>query len=124
MLVVSVVIIIMAPKCPSPAPKSWWQKRPFYQIQVEAFKDSNGDTKGDLNGILEKADYLENEVGVGSIGLSPIFKSNDNKDIDETLGTLADFQNLLDGITIPISPIPYSVSTAASSSGAIAMQTS
>ena len=98
MLVTSIVIIIMAPKCPSPAPKSWWQKRPFYQINVESFKDSDTNGKGDLKGILEKADYLANDVGVGSIGLSPIFKSNDNKDIDETLGTLADFQNLLDGM--------------------------
>jgi len=98
MLVVSVVIIIMAPKCPSPAPKSWWQKRPLYQIQVDAFKDSNGDTKGDLNGILEKADYLENEVGVGSIVLSSIFKPSDYNDVDEKFGTLDDFKNLVDGM--------------------------
>merc|ERR1711973_790372 len=28
MLVASVVIIIYAPKCPSPEPKQWWQKGP------------------------------------------------------------------------------------------------
>merc|ERR1712027_168300 len=56
---------------------------------------------GDLNGILEKADYLENEVGVGSIGLSPIFKSSDYKDIDEKFGTLDDFKKLVDGIRVP-----------------------
>lgn len=60
--------------------------------------DSNGDTKGDLNGILEKADYLENDVGVGSICLSPIFKSSDYKDVDTKFGTLEDFKNLVDGM--------------------------
>jgi len=98
MLVGSIVIIIMAPKCPSPPPKSWWQKRPFYQVDVESFKDSNGDTKGDLNGILEKADYLDKDVGVGSICLSPIFKSSDYKDVDVKFGTLEDFKNLVDGM--------------------------
>jgi len=98
MLVTSIVIIIMAPKCPSPAPKSWWQKRPFYQINVEFFKDSNANQIGDLNGILEKAAYLDNDLGVGSIGLSPIFKASDYKDVDEKFGTLDDFQKLVDGM--------------------------
>jgi len=91
MLVTSIVIIIMAPKCPSPAPKSWWQKRPLYQIDVESFNVN-------LNGILEKAAYLDNDLGVGSIGLSPIFKSSDYKDVDEKFGTLDDFQKLVEGM--------------------------
>jgi len=91
MLVTSIVIIIKAPKCPSPAPKSWWQKRPLYQIDVEAFNVN-------LKGILEKAAYLDNDLGVGSIGLSPIFKSSDLKDVDEKFGTLDDFQKLVEGM--------------------------
>jgi len=98
MLVASVVIIIMAPKCPSPAPKNWWQKRPFYQISVKSFKDSDSDGNGDLNGVLEKADYLANTVGVGSIGLSPIMKDSDYQNVDESLGTLEDFKNLVAGM--------------------------
>ena len=98
MLVASIVIIIQAPKCPSPAPKNWWQKRPFYQISVKSFKDSNSDGNGDLNGVLEKADYLANTVGVGSIGLSPIMKNGDYKNVDESLGTLEDFKKLVAGM--------------------------
>ena len=98
MLVASIVIIIQAPKCPSPAPKNWWQKRPFYQISVKSFKDSDSDGNGDLNGVLEKADYLANTVGVGSIGLSPIMKKSDYQNVDESLGTLEDFKNLVAGM--------------------------
>ena len=99
MLVTSIVIIIMAPKCPSPAPKSWWQKRPFYQIDVKSFRDSDGDGTGDLTGILDKVDYLDNNLGVGSVGLSPIFKNQDNyKTINEQLGTAEDFKKLVDGL--------------------------
>jgi len=99
MLVTSIVIIIMAPKCPSPAPKSWWQKRPFYQIDVKSFRDSDGDGTGDLTGILDKVDYLDNNLGVGSVGLSPIFKNQDNyKTINEQFGTAEDFKKLVDGL--------------------------
>ena len=50
MLVTAIVIIVLAPKCPTPAPKAWWQKGPIYEIYVKSFKDSNGDGVGDLQG--------------------------------------------------------------------------
>ena len=40
MLVASVVILVMAKKCPSPEPKEWWQKAPVYDIKVKSFKVS------------------------------------------------------------------------------------
>lgn len=58
---------------------------------------------GNFNGICEKLDYLE-ELGVGIIYLSPIFKAYSNHrydtgdymKVDELLGTEDDFKRLLD----------------------------
>lgn len=58
---------------------------------------------GNFNGIREKLDYLE-ELGVGIIYLSPIFKAYSNHrydtgdylNVDELLGTEDDFKRLLD----------------------------
>merc|ERR1712110_294897 len=58
MLVASIIIIVMAPKCPPPAPKQWWQKAPIYEVYVKSFKDSNGDGVGDIKGVTSKVDYL------------------------------------------------------------------
>jgi len=98
MLVASIVIIIQAPKCPSPAPKQWWQKRPVYQIDVAQFKDSDSNGEGDLNGVLEKADYLANEIGVGSISLSGILKASDYKNVDDRFGSMEEFKTLIEGM--------------------------
>ena len=53
-----------------------------YQIYPRSFKDSNGDGIGDLRGIIEKMDYLQ-ELGVDVIWLSPIYESpNDDNGYD------------------------------------------
>ena len=97
MLVASVVIIIQAPKCPSPEPKQWWQKSPVYEVYVKSFKDSNGDGKGDLAGVASKVDYLKG-LGVGSVYLADMLKSQSPKEIDPTYGTMEDFDNLLESL--------------------------
>lgn len=99
MLVASVVIIIQAPKCPSPEPKQWWQKAPVYEVFVKSFKDSNGDGIGDLKGVESKVDYLKG-LGVGSVWLSSIYKSPmkdvaDHKAVDSVFGTMEDFEGLV-----------------------------
>ena len=52
----------------------WWQTGIIYQIYPRSFQDSNGDGVGDLNGILQRLDYLA-WLGVDAIWLSPIFPS-------------------------------------------------
>ncbi|MDO4941712.1 MAG: alpha-glucosidase [Lachnospiraceae bacterium] len=52
----------------------WWKKSVVYQIYPRSFKDSNGDGFGDLQGIIEKLDYLK-ELGIDVIWISPVFDS-------------------------------------------------
>lgn len=74
----------------------------MYQIFVYSFADSNGDGVGDIQGIIEKLDYLQ-ELGVNGIWLTPVHPSQsyhkydveDYYAIDEQFGTLADFEQLI-----------------------------
>lgn len=81
----------------------WWQGAVFYQIYPRSFQDSNGDGIGDLAGITQRLDYLQ-ELGVDALWLSPIFESpmydfgydiSNYRGIDPAFGTLADFKTLL-----------------------------
>lgn len=51
----------------------WWENGVFYQIYPRSFKDSDGNGVGDIRGIIEKLDYLQ-ELGINGAWLSPIFK--------------------------------------------------
>ena len=83
--------------------KKWWKEGIAYQAYVRSFKDSNGDGVGDLRGIIEKIDYLQ-ELGINILYLNPINKSpnddngydiSDFRDIMDEFGTLMDFQDLI-----------------------------
>jgi len=50
MLIVSVIIIVLAKKCPSPATKEWWQEKPIYEVYAKSFVDSDNNGVGDLKG--------------------------------------------------------------------------
>ncbi|MCB9455369.1 MAG: alpha-glucosidase [Anaerolineaceae bacterium] len=85
---------------------SWWKESVVYQIYPRSFYDSNGDGIGDLRGIIQKLDYLK-ELGVDVVWLSPVYKSpnddngydiSDYRDIMDEFGTLADWEELLDGM--------------------------
>lgn len=77
--------------------------RIIYQIYPKSFKDSDHDGIGDLKGITQKLAYLK-ELGINTIWLNPIYVSPqidngydvaDYYQIDEKLGTLADFDELV-----------------------------
>ena len=52
----------------------WAENAVFYQIYPQTFYDSNGDGIGDLQGIIQKLDYVKS-LGVDAIWLNPFFES-------------------------------------------------
>lgn len=56
-----------------PTPK-WLSRAVFYQIYPQSFKDTDGDGIGDINGIVEKLDYLK-WLGINTLWLNPCFES-------------------------------------------------
>ena len=62
--------------------RNWWKEAVAYQVYPRSFNDSNGDGIGDLPGLIEKLDYLEN-LGIDVIWLSPMYPSpNDDNGYD------------------------------------------
>lgn len=85
---------------------SWWKESVIYQIYPRSFNDSNGDGIGDLQGIIQKLDYLK-KLGVDVLWLSPIYQSpNDDNGYDisdyynimDEFGTMDDFDQLLEEV--------------------------
>ena len=58
----------------SNAEGEWWKKTTVYHVYVRSFHDSNGDGVGDIQGIIEKLDYL-NDLGYETIWISPFTQS-------------------------------------------------
>ncbi|NLM23777.1 MAG: alpha-glucosidase, partial [Firmicutes bacterium] len=52
--------------------EDWWKKAVFYQIYPRSFMDSNGDGIGDLPGIIDQLDYL-NDGTPDSLGIDAIW---------------------------------------------------
>lgn len=82
----------------------WYKEAVFYELNVKAFYDSNGDGWGDFNGVTQKLDHLV-ELGVNCVWLLPVYPSprkddgydiSEYKQVDERYGTLEDFKNMID----------------------------
>ncbi len=85
----------------------WWQRGVVYQIYPRSFMDSNNDGVGDLQGVIQKMDYLNdgtpNSLGIDAIWLSPFYPSPmadfgydvaDYCNVDPLFGDLATFDRL------------------------------
>ena len=82
----------------------WWHKTTIYHIYPRSFRDTNGDGIGDLRGIIEKLDYIQ-DLGFETIWISPFYQSpladhgydiTDYESIAPEYGTMDDFMELLD----------------------------
>lgn len=82
----------------------WWKQTIIYQIYTKSFKDSNGDGYGDLQGIIQKLDYIQS-LGVNTIWLNPIYSSGGKDggydvtsyyEIDPIYGSMNDFDVLVE----------------------------
>jgi trehalose synthase len=81
----------------------WWKNAVVYCLDVETYLDSDGDGIGDIDGVTSQIDYLAG-LGVTCLWLMP-FQPTPNRDdgyditdhfaVDERLGTLGDFVELV-----------------------------
>lgn len=85
---------------------SWQQTTTIYQIYPRSFYDSNGDGIGDLQGIIQKLDYIK-DLGFETIWISPFYCSpqedfgydiSDYYNIAPEYGTLQDVEQLISEI--------------------------
>lgn len=83
---------------------TWPEKTVIYQIYPRSFKDSNNDGIGDIQGIIQKLDYLV-DLGIDAIWISPMYKSpmkdfgydvSDYCEIEPMFGILDDFDELVE----------------------------
>jgi len=90
----------------SKASNYWWNDAIFYEVFVRSFFDQNGDGKGDLKGLTQKLDYLNDgdstthtDLGITAIWVMPVMQSpsyhgydvTDYRTIESDYGTNADF---------------------------------
>lgn len=86
------------------AQQEWWKRGVIYQIYPRSFNDTTGNGVGDLQGIIDKLDYIA-DLGVDAIWISPFYPSPmadfgydvaDYTDVDPTFGNLMIFDKLVE----------------------------
>jgi alpha-glucosidase len=89
--------------------REWWKDGVIYQIAVASYSDSDGDGMGDLRGIIDRLDYLNDgtaaSLGVDAVWLTPINDSpmrdfgydvSDYKAVNPHFGSMGDLEELLE----------------------------
>ena len=86
--------------------REWWKEAVVYQIYPWSFNDTDGDGIGDLAGIVEKLDYIE-DLGVDVVWLNPVYESpqvdngydiSNYRAIHDEFGTMAEWEELRSGL--------------------------
>ena len=94
-----------------PLSENWWNERVFYEIFIRSFKDSDGDGIGDIQGIIDKLDYLNDgdpsttdDLGITGLWLMPPAEAysyhgydvTDYFAVESDYGTIEDMQALIE----------------------------
>lgn len=104
---------------PTRSERPWWRDAVTYQIYIRSFADSNGDGKGDIDGIRSRLPYLK-QLGIDAIWITPWYPSPqkdhgydvaDYMNIEPDYGTLANAEALIKeahelGIRILVDIVP------------------
>ncbi len=92
-------------------PAGWWNDAVFYEVFVRSFQDSDGDGIGDLQGLIDRLDYLNDgdptttdDLDVTGIWLMPVAQSpsyhgydtTDYTTVEEDYGSNEDFRRLIE----------------------------
>jgi len=108
MLVAAIIIIVLAPRCPTRPNLKWYENNVVYKMDPKSFKDTTGADGtvgkglGDLAGIHEKVPYVES-LGANALWITSFFKSGlpydgqdvvDHTQVEEALGTIGQFDAL------------------------------
>ena len=93
----------VAARDPGSALAADWRQGVFAEIFVRGYKDSDGDGIGDLQGLTDSLDYLQ-DLGVTGLWLMPVTRSQDGdhgyavsdyRRIEPAYGSLSDMDTLL-----------------------------
>ncbi|MFZ2228485.1 MAG: alpha-amylase family glycosyl hydrolase [Candidatus Nanopelagicaceae bacterium] len=104
---------------PTRSERPWWRDAVTYQIYIRSFADSDGDGKGDVDGIRSRLPYLK-ALGIDAIWITPWYPSPqkdhgydvaDYMDIEPDYGSLANAEALIKeahelGIRILVDIVP------------------
>lgn len=95
----------------APEASGWWNDAVFYEVFVRSFKDSDGNGVGDLQGLIDQLDYLNDgnpetrtDLGITGIWLMPVTESSsyhgydvvDYYSVETDYGSQADFKRLVE----------------------------
>ncbi|MBN1582272.1 MAG: alpha-amylase [Anaerolineae bacterium] len=104
-------VVVIPPPMPEEAGPSWWNDRIFYEVFVRSFQDSDGDGTGDLQGLIDRLDYLNDgdpeggdDLGVTGLWLMPVAESPsyhgydvvDYKTVEQDYGNNETFKLLME----------------------------